>query len=117
MPPTVTWFKFDTQAALALCASIVTSLFQTECMHAQHSVITGHTCIPVWERTRDAISQHAGIAGEEVDLMSRLQGQSITRVTDAQILENQAGCAPSSLDEQTNRLQMLTLAIVCGERL
>src|SRR5688572_8297240 len=83
VPPAVAWFQLNTQPALALGASVVACLLQTERVHTEHGVIAGHTRIPERNRTRDSVPQHAGIASEEVDLMPCLKCQPIARVIDA----------------------------------
>jgi len=95
--PAVTGLELDARAAERLGTHIVGGLLQAEGQHRQHRVMPGHAGVPVGLGTRDAVAQHARVAGEEVDLVAHLQRQQVQGVTDAQILQDAAGTMPLAL--------------------
>ena len=55
--------------------------------------------LPVRLGARDAVAQHARVAGEEVDLVAHLQRQQVLRVADAQVLQDAAGPVPLAVGQ------------------
>ena len=53
-------------------------------------VVARHRRAPLRQRARDAVAQHARVAGEEVDLVAGLQRQRVARVARAQVLQHAA---------------------------
>ena len=99
------------EPAQRLGPRIVGGLLQAEGQHRQHRVVAGHAGVPVRLGTRDAVAQHARVAGEEVDLVAHLQRQQVLRVADAQVLEDAAGAVPLAVGQGTGRRHVQGLAL------
>ncbi|MER8482729.1 hypothetical protein NKH12_09475 [Mesorhizobium sp. M1322] len=71
--PTVARLDVDCHAAKLFGARIVAHFLQPERLHAEYGVVARHAALPGRQRAADAVAQHAGIAGEEIDLVPGLQ--------------------------------------------
>src|SRR5687768_18250055 len=63
--PAVARLHLDARTPLQLGIAIVARLLETKGVHAEHCVVAGNRTVPCRERSCDAISQHARVAGEE----------------------------------------------------
>ena len=89
--PAVALLELDRASAERLGPRVVAGLLQPErvaCRAPRGS--PGMPGVPGAVGARDAVAQHARVAGEEVDLVARLQRQRSQRVADAQVLEHRA---------------------------
>ena len=103
-------------AAKLLGARIVAHLLQAEGLHAEYGMVAGHAALPGRQRTADSVAQHAGVAGEEIDLVPGLQRQRVERKFDGDILEDAAGFMPASPGEMAKGCNMRLLALRRGKR-
>jgi hypothetical protein len=56
--------------------------------------------LPRWQRPAHAVAQHAGIAGEEVDLVPGLERNAVERIIDGDVFEDAASLVPASTGER-----------------
>lgn len=79
-------------------------------------MVARHAALPRRQRAADAVAQHAGIAGEEIDLVPGLQRQRIERKLDGYILEQTGGFMPVSCSKMAKCCDMRLLARRGGKR-
>ena len=79
-------------------------------------VIARHRRRPGRQGARDAVAQHARVAGEEVDLVAGLQRQRVARIVDGDVFEQPAGLVPAALRKLAKRRDMRLLARRAAER-
>ena len=58
-----------------------------------------HAGTPMRLGTRDAVTQHARVAGKEIDLVAHLQRQQVLRMAEAQVLEDAASPLPLAMGQ------------------
>ena len=71
---------------------------------------------PGRQGARDAVAQHARIAGEEVDLVAGLQRQRVARIVDGDVLEQPARLVPAALRQPAEGCDMRPLARRAAKR-
>ena len=69
---------------------------------------------PCRQGAGDAVAQHAGMAGEEIELMSDLQRQQIARVRDGNIFQDARCLMPAPVQQMADRGNMSRL--LCRHR-
>ena len=97
--PAVAGLQLDGAAAGRLGAGVVAGLLKTEGVHGQERVVVRHALRPGGQGPRDAVAQHARVAGQEVDQLAGLQSQEVARVVDGHVLKDAAG-GPGPASEQ-----------------
>ncbi len=114
--PAIARLDLDRLPAEAFGPRIVAHLLQPEGLHAQNGVVARHAPLPRRQGPADAVAQHAGIAGEEIDLVSHLQRQRVERVVDRDVLKDAGGVMPAALCQMAERGDMRLLARAGGKR-
>src|SRR5512147_2428620 len=82
--PAAARLELDASASLSFRSAVVAGFLQTEGMHAENGVITGHALAPGRQSPRDAVAQHARITSEEVEQMAYLEREHVPRMLDRQ---------------------------------
>ena len=57
-------------------------------------------------RPGDAVAQHTSMAGEEIQLVSHLQREHVTRVRNGDIFQNAGGLVPAPVQQMADRGNM-----------
>ena len=97
--PGVPGLQLDRAPPGRLGAGIEPGLLQTEGVHAEHRVVTGHAAGPVRQGTGDAVADHPRVPRVEVHEMTRLERQGVPRILHGDVLQHPAGGAPLVAEE------------------
>src|SRR5512147_3035196 len=65
-------FELDAFASLSFRTGVVAGLLEAEGVHTENGVVARHALAPCRQSPRNAVAQHARIAGEEVEQMTYL---------------------------------------------